>query len=65
MARGGTTSVDVAQDADTSNMNGMGFTILLPTGLVNGAKQVTNQNGEPLLVSPHRRIGRLDVCPTG
>lgn len=48
---GGTTSVDVAQDADTSNMNGMGFTIPLPTGLVNGAKQVTNQNGEPLLVS--------------
>ena len=48
---GGTIAVDVTENSDLSAISGMGFTIPLPDGLINGATQATDKNGEAMLIS--------------
>lgn len=48
---GGTIAVDVTENSDLSAISGMGFTIPLPDGLVNGITQATDKNGEAMLIS--------------
>ncbi|MBE2224381.1 MAG: hypothetical protein IAF02_22765 [Anaerolineae bacterium] len=59
---GGTMEVAVAQDTDMSNIDGMGFTIPLPAGLVNGAKQVTDKNGEPMMIGLTAELDGLTIA---
>lgn len=48
---GGTIAVDVTENVDLSAITGLGFTIPLPAGLVNGTTQTTDKDGETMLIS--------------